>query len=450
MKMGYCKKGKFGALGLAILSIFVGFPVSAAEILSLKQALRLAQRRHVEVLVADQRVQAAVARIGQAKSVLLPNFEATTSQYRRTVNLETFGINIQNIPGFNLDPKPPPFNVFDARIALRQTLFDLSALRQFKSAKIGSRLSQEDRRRAEADALALTATLYLEAQSAQRTLENARALVRREEARYKLAGAEREIGLGSDLAVTQSRAALVGIRNQVAGAEREATERRLDLAAALGLPPEQEIRFSNSASIWKLKTPDAPEIQRQLDQHPDIAVARRQVELNLQERRVEKADYYPKIVGAADYGASGPDPGNATDTYNYGAGLSIPIYQGGLRKARIREASANVRESELRLEQMRRDREAAVLSALAALKQTAESRRAAEADLTQSRATLGVSEARSQTGLGSQLEVVESRREVIAAQERLDQANASYRLAWVNLEHRLGRMQAWLEEMPDS
>lgn len=417
--------------------------------MSLKQALRLAQGRHVEVLVADQRVQAAMARIGQAKSVLLPNFEATASQYRRTVNLETFGINIQNIPGFNLDPKPPPFNVFDARIALRQTLFDLSALRNVQSAKIGTRLSQEDRRRAEADALALTATLYIEAQSARRTLENTKALVRREEARYQIAGTERQIGLGSELSVTQAKASLVGVRNQVAGAEREATERRLDLAAALGLPLEEDIRFTGSVPVAK-SLPNDTEIQRWLDQSPELAVARRQVELNSQDRRKEKADYFPKIVGAADYGASGPDPGNATDTYNFGAGLSIPLYQGGLREARIREASANLRESELRLEQLRRDQEAAVLSALAALKQTAESQQAARADLAQSKATANVSEARQQTGLGSQLEVTEARREITAAQERVDQADAAYRLAWVNLEHRLGRMQAWLEEMPDS
>ena len=447
--MGYSKRAKFWAGALASLSLLVLRPASAAETLSLKQALRLAQGRHVEVLVADQRVQAAMARIGQAKSVLLPNFEATASQYRRTVNLETFGINIQNIPGFNLDPKPPPFNVFDARIALRQTLFDLSALRNVQSAKIGTRLSQEDRRRAEADALALTATLYIEAQSARRTLENTRALVRREEARYQIAGTERQIGLGSELSVTQAKASLVGVRNQVAGAEREATERRLDLAAALGLPLEEDIRFSGSVPVAK-SLPNDTEIQRWLDQSPELAVARRQVELNSQERRKEKADYFPKIVGAADYGASGPDPGNATDTYNFGAGLSIPLYQGGLRESRIREASANLRESELRLEQLRRDQEAAVLSALAALKQTAESQQAARADLAQSKATANVSEARQQTGLGSQLEVTEARREMTAAQERVDQADAAYRLAWVNLEHRLGRMQAWLEEMPDS
>ncbi|HEX5035235.1 MAG TPA: TolC family protein, partial [bacterium] len=175
-----------------------------------------------------------------------------------------------------------------------------------------------------------------------------------------------------------------------------------------------------------------------------------QVDLDRQGRSVEKADYFPKVVGAADYGASGPDPGNATDTYNFGAGLSIPLYQGGLREARIREASAKLQESELRLEQLRRDREADARSALAALKQSIEAQRAARAGLDQSRAALNVSQARRESGLGSELEVVEARREVVAFQESMDQADAAYRLAWVNLEHRLGRMQAWLEELPDS
>lgn len=415
--------------------------------LSLKQALQMARERQIQVLIAEERVQQALARISQAKSSLRPQFSASASQYRRTVNLEAFGIEPGTAVGF--DVTPPPFNVFDARIFLQQTLFDLTARRRLNAAKSGERLSEAERGQAEAAALSLVANLYIEAQRAQDAEEYIRALQRRERSRLGVATSEQSLGLGSAFRVTQSKAMLGSSESRVVQAHSAAVERRLDLAAALGLPQDQEIRFTSRESWLPTGIPNSSGLEALLEAHPDIVVAKRRVDLQVAELRQEKAEYYPKIAVNADVGASGTTPDNSTDTYSYGGQLSVPIYQGGLRRARLREAASKIRENEAQLDQTRRDRLADATRALVSLRQAQAVYRAAQLDLTRAVQALKLARDRRELGLGSDLEIVEAQADWAVAKDTQSEAVATYRLAWINLEYRLGRIRQWAEELKE-
>src|SRR5579872_2911130 len=73
--------------------------------LSFEEALRLAAERPANIVMAHERVQQAVARLGQTEANLLPQVTASASQSRQTRNLAAQGLNI---PG--LDPRLGPFN----------------------------------------------------------------------------------------------------------------------------------------------------------------------------------------------------------------------------------------------------------------------------------------------------------------------------------------------------
>jgi len=412
--------------------------------LSLAEALRLAKERHIEVLVAEERVQQALARIGQARSGLLPQLEGTASEQRKTVNLKAFGIN-PNIPGFN--PDVPPFNVFDARISLQQNLFDLTVLRRLSAAKAGQRLSVAEQEKTREDVLALVADMYLEAQRAEEAADYVQALQRQAGARLRIAEAQHQLGLGSDYDVTQARAELATAENQVAQARRERVERSLDLIAALGLPPDEAIRYSSRESWLEKSPPSQDELKGLVEGHPDLRVAKQQVDLNVAARRQEVAEYFPKVGAHADYGASGNDPSDSFDTYSYGGQLSVPIYQGGLTHSRVQEATSKVRESEWQRSQVQQDTLAQALQALNTLRESRAALNAARADLTKTAQGLGLAQQRLSLGVGNELQVVEAQAQVANAKDQQSEALATYRLAWVNLKHRLGQMRAWTEEM---
>lgn len=417
---------------------------SSGKSLSLYEALQLAKERQVQVLVSQERVRQALARISQAKSNLYPRFDAAVSQYRKTVNLEAFGID-PGTPGFDLTP--PPFNVFDARIKLQQNLFDLAVLRRLDAARGGQRLSLAEQEKAQADALALVANLYLNAQRAQEAVEYAQFLQKRDGARLGIADSQRQLGLGSDFDVTSARAALADSRNLVSRARTEAEERRLDLVAAIGLPMDQPLAFTTRDPWLRRKAPQNSDLEGLMDGHPDLKVAQRQVESLVQQRKQEVAEYFPKLGASADVGASGPDPGNVANTYSFGGQLSVPIYQGGLRKARVQEATSKIREGEIQLDQTRRDRLSAAKTALVSLRQAEEGYRASQADLSKATQNLSLAKERLNIGVGSELQVIEAQASWASAKDNSSEALATYRLAWVNLQHQLGRMDAWLEEM---
>jgi outer membrane protein TolC len=393
----------------------------------------LAQERNVEVIVAQQRVQQAVARIAQARSSLLPQLEGSSSQYRKVVNLRAFGIDIPNS-----NPLVGPFNSFDARVGLIQTIFDLPTLKRLKSAKVEKSLSLADEIKVKQDVMALVATLYLNAQRADQGVALARALIQQGEKRDRLSRSRMQVGLGTPLEVTQKNAELEDNRNRLSQALTLAEERRLDLVAALGLPMDQKIKFSsNDLPISLLKEKPITEF---VVSHPDVLLAQKEVQQVVAERKVTKGEYYPKILGRADYGLSGIIPTDSDDTYNFGAELAIPIYQGGLRGAQLAEATSRIREGEARLTDTQQNTEAKILSAQEGLKRALTNLQAAKADKKSAKTNLSVARSRYQTGLGTELAVVEASTRLALAQDGMEEAEAGFRLAKVNWVHATGKM----------
>src|SRR5262245_33239041 len=186
----------------AFLILVIAPPLSRAETgplrLSLGEALRIAQERHVEVVVAEERVKQAISRISQARSGLLPQLSATASQNRQTRNLIAVGIEI---PGVN--PLVGPFNSFDARLGLTQAIFDGAALERLRSARVGKALSLAEAEKTKQDVLALVATLYLEAKRAQESVSLTQSLLKQSEERLRLARSRLQLDLGTSFEVTQ-------------------------------------------------------------------------------------------------------------------------------------------------------------------------------------------------------------------------------------------------------
>ena len=103
-----------------------GVPQGAATtqpvFISIGDAIQRALAYNLGVLEAEERVGRADGARWIALSERLPHLNATASESRRTFNLEAFGFPL--LPGF---PRLiGPFNVFDARVFLTQSVFDRS------------------------------------------------------------------------------------------------------------------------------------------------------------------------------------------------------------------------------------------------------------------------------------------------------------------------------------
>src|SRR5207249_11296167 len=95
------------------------------------------------VTIAGFRSDAAGARVRQARAALLPNLTLAGSWVNRTFNPQTLGFKL---PGVNLPSLVPPFNAYDGRARVTQTLFDLSSVSRVSAERGQLNEDKADRR----------------------------------------------------------------------------------------------------------------------------------------------------------------------------------------------------------------------------------------------------------------------------------------------------------------
>ena len=98
-----------------------------------------------------------------ALSRLLPNISGSVTESRRKINLEAFGFPL----GPNFPRVVGPFNVFDARVFLSQTVYDAEAFNEKSAASHRLEAARHTYRGARSIVMLASANLYLEALAAQ-------------------------------------------------------------------------------------------------------------------------------------------------------------------------------------------------------------------------------------------------------------------------------------------
>lgn len=408
-------------------------PVAALK-LGLRDALVMARERHADIIMADERVQQAVARLGQARSGLLPQLRGVVSGSRQSRDLRGQGIAL---PG---DPHVGPFNAFDARIKMTQAIFDPAAIVRLDAASKGKQLSQAEQRKVEEDVLALVATLYINARQSSEHLKAQDVVLESEKQLLKTVEAKLQQGTATQLEAEQAKSRYSQNYFLWQQASTEEAQARLDLCAALDLPLDQKFEYSDEdvAVGWDEGDPDI------LNDHPDVKMADKDLSLKVAQRGLERAEWLPQISALADYGRSGEGLDESSNTYTVGLQASIPIWEGGNREKRIEEASSRIKESRVSLDAVKRETRARVLAAVETMKQaeafTAQAKD--QADAAEREAALASK--KFELGNGSQNDVYDGLAARASARANQADALAAYQSAQVNLAHAMGRLEELL------
>jgi outer membrane protein len=403
--------------------------------LSLRDALVMARERHADIIMADERVQQAAARMGQSQSGLFPQVHGVVSGSRQSRDLRGQGIAL---PG---DPHIGPFNAFDARIKMTQAIFDPAAVARLDAASKGRQLSLAEQRKVDQDVLALVATLYINARQSAERLKAQGVILQSEESLWKTVQTKLRQGTATLLEADQAKSRYS--RNYFIWRQMssEETQARLDLYAALDLPFDQKIAYSNEdiSFQWDEQKPDS------LNDHPDVKLADQNVRLKTAERGLERAQWLPQVSGIADYGKAGEGLDESSNTYTVGLQASIPIWEGGNREKRIKEASSRVRESEVNLDAIKRETKARVLAAIETMKQAEAFKDQAKDQIKAAEVQENLAYKKFEMGNGSKNDIYDGQAAKASAEANEADALAAYQSAQVNLAHALGRIDDLLE-----
>ena len=391
-------------------------PSSAQPLaLSLGEALKRALTYNLGALVADESVNRADGARRIALSELLPQIEGGVSETRRKTNLEAFG--------FPLGPTFPrvvgPFNVFDARVTLRQTLYDGRTINDLHAESHRLAATQLSRRSARDQIVLVAANVYLQTVAAAARAGSTRAQLETARALRQQAQELRSAGVIAGIDVVRSEVAEDAAQYAATAARNDFEKTKLQLARLIGLPLRQPFTIVDQVPTLGLPTPSFEDVlaQAYMDR-PEFLAAQARVREAEAAMRGARAERLPSASLVGDYGVIGLTVGSSLPTFAVTGAVTVPLFDGGRAGGRIRQAQADLKQRQAELEDLRAaiyyNTQAAFLDLTAAEEQVQAATRGrdlANLQLTQARDRLAA-------GVTDTVEVAQAQAAVAAASER--------------------------------
>jgi outer membrane protein len=411
--------------------------------LSFERAIQLAIENNLATLLAKERRNEARGVKQQSLAPLLPNVSAVTYQASLTENLASLGFEPGVIPGFSTFVGP--FKNFDARVLLRQTIFDLSAIRNYQAGSAGVRVAELQEGLAREQIASGTGLIYLEALRADRSVFDAQANVDLAQALLKQAQDQRNAGVATGVDVTRAETRLAERQFSLAQAQTALEQARLNLQRVVGLPLGGSLTLTDQLRFIEEPLPAVETAVAQAGQNRrEVQVAEEQNRVSKLERQAASAEYLPSVEFISDYGVSGITPAQSDlPTRSVAIQVNVPIFNGGLTRGRVTEAASRQRQADLQLANIRGQVEEDVRLALVTLRTAAAQVRAADESVRLAERELEMARDRFKAGVADNLEVVTAQTSLADAREDQVTALAQHNAARLNLAAALGRAEAF-------
>ena len=415
--------------------------LAAARIVTLDEAVESAREHQPQLRQARANTAAAGARSSEALSPLLPKLSATAGYQRTTAN----AITRPGFPSIGTGPahsKFDTFNSFSDSISLSQLIFDFgSQPNRWRAAK-----AQADAQAATERATALQVDFNVRA--AYFNARANRALV--QVARENLDNITRHLeqiegmvqaGTRAEIDLVQARTDTANARVVLINADNAYQTSKVTLNIAMGVqgPTDYDVEDTAQPPV----SGEDGELDLLLEEasraRPEVQSLEDQIRADQLTIRAIEGQYAPSIAATLGF----QQGGERLDTlgWNAAAGLSLSwnIFQGGLTKAQVSEAQANVIAAVAQLDlerlQIRSDVDAARLAVRAAK----ESLSASQEALVNARERLRLAEERYQVGVGSAIELGDAQVALTQAAAQVVQANDQLSTARAQLLRALGR-----------
>ena len=430
-------------LGVLQGGVPVGEAVPEEIALSLTAAIERGLRYNLGAVLGEAAVVGAEGARKEALADLLPQLRAGVLESRQKINLAAYGFTGPGIPEI-----VGPFNLFDARAYLHQTILDLRALHRFHAATDSQEAARQDERSARDLVVLVCGQLYLQAVAGEGRIAAARAQLDTAEALLAVARDRKESGLGAGIEVLRAEVQERSQRQRLIVAEQDAAKEKLALARAIGLPLGQRFRLSDPMPFAPDVTMTAEEaVGRAWAGRPDLKAAQARVAAAEEQRKAAQGEGLPSLAVSGDYGAIGNDVPGALATFTVGAALRVPLFEGGRVQARVREAEARVAQERARLADLRARVYYEVQAVFLDLKAAQERVAVAEDARSLAREQLQQAKDRFAAGVADNVEVVQAQEALAAAAESHIASLYAQNVARLSLARVLGGVETSYAEL---
>lgn len=430
-----------GALGTPSYATAVTDGAATAETLplSLLDAISRGLRNNLSRLSTAQISEEARAERLRALSKLLPNVSARSTVNREKVNLAVFGFPLP--PG--TPPVVGPFDIVDNRAAFSGSIFDFNALNKYRASFEDARAAGFARLQARELIVLVVGNAYLLSLADAARVETLQAQFKTAETLFNRAVDMKKAGVIPGIDLLRSQVQMQAQQQRVLAARNDLEKQKLALARAIGLPAAQKFQLTDKVPYAPAKQFDFDQaMQHALARRPDYLAAEARLRAATLNKRAAQAEAYPTLVASGDYGLLGTRYSNSRSTYNVGAGVNIPIFQGGKVKADVDFAEAVRKQREAEMLELRSGIEFDVRNALLDISSAAQRVEVARQSIQLADQALTQSQDRFASGVTGSLEVVQAQEAVAAANENFISALYEHNVAKLTLARALGVAEA--------
>jgi outer membrane protein TolC len=409
--------------------------------LSLNEAIQRGLEYNLGQVGLNHAVRQASGQSRVARSALLPNLNGSLSETVQQTNLRALGIRISSpLPGFAIPSIVGPFNYFDLRARLTQTVANLTQLNNYRSAKETLESNQQSVRDARDLVVLAVGGAYLQVIAAQARVKSQQAQLETANALYQQASQQRAAGVLALTDLDRSQIQLLTEQQRLVTLENDLAKQKINLARLTGLPAIDQFQITDDVPFSPappLETEAA--LKEAYARRADLKAAEAQIRAAQYTRSAARAERLPSLSLNADYGAIGTNPSQSHGTFSVVGTLSFPIWQGGRTEGDIEQADAALAQRRAELEDLRGRVEGDVRNAFLDLQAASKQIEVARKNIDIAKETLELARQRFQAGVSDNVEVVQAQQSIANADLDYIDSVFAHNVAKLNLARATGQ-----------
>ncbi len=357
-------------LALVVAQVFAGHSVQA-ETITLLQAYDRMISGGIEFGMIDADLEASAETVKQAKGQRLPRVEISL-QYDHINQSVISSDNTAYATGTSVYPKT------SMNFTVRQPIYDAVRFRQLPLAKAQDAVRQADAEVARNRVVRELFAAYFGVAQAQLRVSRTKAISK--------GRAEYERSVSEDIDAGRREVdALIRAESDSLAAQGDELDAEISLVEALAelqryAGPDVTGVVLNGSKIGVV---DLSSLSREmteaslLSMSPDVQTARASLEVAKRQRLAAKGASQPSVDLVLDLEHQMTEGslfggGSETQTMTAGVMMTVPLYEGGIKKSRVRESEAGIKAAELRSRQAEKSVLARYAALMKAAKVTAE------------------------------------------------------------------------------
>jgi outer membrane protein len=398
--------------------------------LTLDQAVSLALKQNPTAQIAVLTAAESVQDRNVARAALLPQASLNVTDTVERINLQAFlG---KKIPGF--PEHGGPFQVFSAGPGFSAPIFDLTLFRRYQASRETANASKADSLSTREQVILLVVSQYIGTLRAVATVEASQSRVELAQALYEQAADMQKEGVGTGIDTLRANVELQNEKQTLLEAQADRERSLFGLSKLLNLDPRQRIELGDSLSFFETPQPEVePSIESALSERQEWKALQEQLKAAGYEKKASRDSRLPTLNFNGNWAYEGSSSTTGIPTYNYQAGVSVPIFTGGRIRAEIVKADLEIQKLEQQEGDLRNQIALDVKTALINLDSARNQVTVANLGVQLSKEEVDQARDRFKAGVANNIEVIQAQDSLarandnqIAALYRFNQARADY------------------------